>query len=60
MDIFLVVISLGVLAIVGCKAAYYNGVNDGYMYSKEPWNPGYEDAGNHLIRIGKANAPPSR
>lgn len=30
------------------KAAYQNGVTDGYGYSKEPRNPGYQEAGRYL------------
>ena len=36
------------LASVGCRAAYRNGVADGYGYSKEPLNPGYQKAGKIL------------
>lgn len=39
------------MTLVGCfasRAAYKNGCNDGYGYSKEPLNPGYQDAGRIL------------
>lgn len=39
--------------IFGLKCAYANGVNDGFMYSKEPWNPGYDKAKNILKEFGK-------
>lgn len=37
-----------VLSIFAMNSAYRNGVNDGYGYSKEPWNPGYRNAGAYL------------
>ena len=36
------------LSVIACAAAYRNGVNDGYGFSQEPWNPGYRKAGNYL------------
>lgn len=38
------------LATTGQRAAYRNGVTDGYGYSREPNNPGYEKAGEILRR----------
>ena len=32
------------------SAAYRNGINDGYGYSREPTNPGYRKAGRYLKR----------
>ena len=34
--------------VVACACAYRNGVNDGYGFSQEPWNPGYKKAGDYL------------
>ena len=36
------------LGLIGQWAAYRNGVADGYGYSKEPLNPGYQKAGKIL------------
>jgi len=36
------------ITYLGIKAAYQNGVTDGYGYSKEPNNPGYQKAGCYL------------
>lgn len=33
---------------LGVKAAYRNGVTDGYGYSREPRNSGYKKAGRYL------------
>jgi hypothetical protein len=33
------------------RCAYYNGATDGYGYSKEPTNPGYQKAGMYLRRF---------
>jgi hypothetical protein len=33
---------------VAIRAAYHNGVTDGYGYSKEPFCPGYAAAGRYL------------
>jgi len=35
-------------AAIGVKAAYQNGVTDGYGFSQEPRNPGYRLAGDYL------------
>jgi hypothetical protein len=51
--------AIGVLAVAGslglawlmvaaANAAYRNGCNDGYGYSREPENPGYEKAEVYL------------
>ena len=39
---------LWLLVFMSIRAAYYNGVCDGYGYSKEPWNLGYRRAGDYL------------
>lgn len=36
--------------IYAMRCAYFNGANDGYGYSKEPTNPGYQKAGMYLRR----------
>ena len=46
--IALTVIILSTAGIAGMNAAYRNGVNDGYGYSREPNNPGYRKAGDYL------------
>jgi hypothetical protein len=38
------------LALASNRAAYRNGANDGYGYSREPSNPGYRRAGEYLRR----------
>jgi hypothetical protein len=35
-------------ASIGVKAAYQNGVTDGYGFAREPRNPGYQKAGQYL------------
>lgn len=42
---YVVIISSSLAAI---RSAYRNGVTDGYGYAREPWNPGYHDAGLYL------------
>jgi hypothetical protein len=37
-----------VFQLIGLRAAYHNGVTDGYGFAKEPRNPGYQRAGNYL------------
>jgi hypothetical protein len=47
----LVVIGIAVFSwfvIVAIGSAYHNGCNDGYGYSREPTNPGYQRAGEYL------------
>jgi len=44
-------------AIAAVRAAYFNGVNDGYGYSQEPRNPGYQKAGRWLRRYGAHRWP---
>lgn len=36
------------LAVLSIKAAYQNGVTDGYGFAREPRNPGYKTAGDFL------------
>ena len=36
------------VALSAIRAAYCNGICDGYGYAKEPWNRGYHDAGYYL------------
>jgi hypothetical protein len=38
------------VATFAVRAAYRNGVNDGYGFSREPKNPGYRKAGDYLTR----------
>lgn len=33
------------LWLVSSRLNFYLGVNDGYGYAREPWNPGYKKAG---------------
>lgn len=42
---FVLTCSISFFAI---RAAWRNGVVDGYGYSREPTNPGYREAGKHL------------
>ncbi len=37
-----------VLGVLSTLSAYRNGVCDGYGYSQEPSNPGYQKAGRYL------------
>jgi len=46
-----------ILAFAVNKSAYRLGVNDGFMFSKEPNNPGYQEARKILISYGKYNEP---
>ena len=39
-----------VIAVVAQKAAYHNGVTDGFGYSREPHAKGYQEAGDYLRR----------
>jgi len=41
------------VGLAGAEAAYRNGVNDGYMFSKDPTCPGYRKAGRILKQYGK-------
>ena len=42
---------VAILLLLRMQRVSYNlGVNDGYGYSCEPWNPGYRAAGNYLRR----------
>lgn len=43
-----VVVVASIISIYAQKAAYRNGVCDGYGYKCEPWNPGYRRAGYYL------------
>lgn len=36
------------IAVAGAKAAWRNGVVDGFGYAAEPGHPGYRQAGEHL------------
>lgn len=47
---FVFVIINWVVACFAIGAAYRNGVTDGYGYSQEPGNPGYQAAGNYLVK----------
>lgn len=37
-------------AVYAVHCAYYNGVNDGYGATVEPWNPGYRKAREYLTK----------
>jgi len=39
------------VAVFTQRAAYYNGVTDGYGYSQEPKCPGYAAAGDYLHKV---------
>ena len=41
------------VGIAGTHSAYRNGVNDGYMYTKDPSCPGYRKAERILKSYGK-------
>lgn len=45
---FLIMGVLSVFGMLAQAAAYRNGVTDGYGFSKEPNNPGYQRAGAYL------------
>lgn len=51
-DVLLSIVLLSFAYIVkrGIDAAYRNGCNDGYGFSKEPNNPGYREAGKILLK----------
>jgi len=49
----LLILGMGFLGVLSSWAAYRNGVNDGYKYTKEPWNPGYKKAGEYLKTLYK-------
>jgi hypothetical protein len=47
--------SMALILAVACiiyaiHCAYYNGVNDGYGATIEPWNPGYRKARAYLTK----------
>lgn len=44
---------LAIFIVVANEAAYRNGVNDGYMLTKDPNCPGYRKARRILERYGK-------
>ena len=46
--VFASVFALAVILAASNRAAYRNGVTDGYGYSREPLNPGYAAAGKYL------------
>lgn len=41
------------IGIASSSSAYRLGVNDGYMFTKDPTCPGYQKARRILIRYGK-------
>lgn len=47
--IFAAIACCSVICSITNRAAYRNGVADGYGFSREPHNPGYQDAKNILI-----------
>ena len=46
-----------VFSVLSANSAYWNGVNDGYGFSREPNNPGYQKAGRILRRIASHRWP---
>lgn len=46
--LFVIAVGLFVVAIFATKAAYENGIVDGYGFAKEPSCPGYKSAGEYL------------
>jgi hypothetical protein len=53
MDIYiaaLVGVAISLFMHLANRAAYRNGCNDGYGFSKEPNNPGYREAGKILLK----------
>lgn len=52
-----VMVFLAVVSLLGCAAAYRNGVTDGYGYAKEPNCPGYANAGAYLRETMKHRWP---
>ena len=46
-----VAVVVAVFSIMVQRAAYHNGVNDGYGYSREPHNHGYRLAGEYLRNV---------
>lgn len=46
-----------IIATLGCIASYRNGVNDGYGFSREPNNPGYQKAGRYLRKYAAHRWP---
>lgn len=46
--LYIILMLLCGCARIGVKAAYQNGVTDGYGYRREPNNPGYAKAGKYL------------
>ena len=44
----LLILLATIVAVLISVMAYRNGVNDGYGYAREPWNPGYQKAGTYL------------
>lgn len=37
-----------IVGIAASRAAWRNGVTDGYGFAKEPWNPAYRKTGDFL------------
>jgi hypothetical protein len=46
--VFVGAAAMAVFLLAVAHAAYRNGVTDGYGYSREPYCPGYEVAGEYL------------
>ena len=55
--VFASVFGLAVILAASNRAAYRNGVTDGYGYSREPLNPGYAAAGRYLRRYERHRWP---
>lgn len=49
----LVALAITLVGIAGSEAAYRLGVNDGYMFAKDPTCPGYRKARRILESYGK-------
>ena len=50
-------IVVGWFLISSLRAAYYYGVDDGYGFSREPNNPGYQKAGAYLKQQWRFGSP---
>lgn len=50
---YILIVGAVYFALRATEAAYRNGVNDGYMFSKDPECPGYQKARRILEGYGK-------
>jgi hypothetical protein len=44
----ILIIAYFFFSLVAVRSAYFNGVNDGYSYTKDPQNPGYKLAEKYI------------